>query len=174
MKIVKLSVIKKWLKLFHSIQHDPFMPNVIEGENIVNTDRFGTTKVSSIDHNVNCLEFVLKFSLAVKELLHLLMVLKVPHVPSHLLDVLTRMRLLITPKFFMTLSSVDLRWNEQLPITNKLNKQDLADKDIQTLSNHDRCKFLNSNPAFIVRHFQCQVEIRFKKIIVDGTLRKVI
>lgn len=99
MKIVKLSVIKKWLKLFHSIQHDPFMPNVIEGENIVNTDRFGTTKVSSIDHNVNCLEFVLKFLLAVKELLHLLMVLKVPHVPSHLLDVLTRMRLLITPKF---------------------------------------------------------------------------
>lgn len=77
-------------------------------------------------------------------------------------------------KIFMILSSVDLRWNEQLPITNKLNKQDLADKDIQTLSNHDRCKFLNSNPAFIVRHFQCQVEIRFKKIIVDGTLRKVI
>lgn len=51
-------MIKKWLKLFHSIQHDHFMPNVIEGENIVNTDRFGTTKVSSIDHNVNCLEFV--------------------------------------------------------------------------------------------------------------------
>ena len=45
------------VKTSHSIQYDSPIPIVIEGENIVNMDGFGTTKVSGVDHNFNSLDY---------------------------------------------------------------------------------------------------------------------
>ena len=40
------------------------------------------------------------------------------------------------------------------------------------LTYHDRCCLLNSNPVLVAGHFQYQVEVFFKEIVVDGSLRK--
>lgn len=45
------------VKTLHSIQHDSPIPIVIECENVVNMDGFGTTKVSGVDHNFNSLDY---------------------------------------------------------------------------------------------------------------------
>ena len=72
----------------------------------------------------------------------------------------------------MTLSSADLNWNKLVSITNKLHKLDMPEEDIGNLTYHDRCRLLNDNPVLFVRHFQYQVEVFFKEIVVDGPLGK--
>ena len=72
-------------------------------------------------------------------------------------------------------------WNKVLfdvmtmiSIISKLNKQEIADEDIQKLPYHDRWKLLNSNPVLPARHFQYQIVVFFKEIIVDEPLGKEI
>ena len=55
----------------------------------------------------------------------------------------------------------------------KLNGLNLSDEDIDTLSCFDMCKFLNSNPVLLARHFQYRVEVFFKEIVSGGPLGKV-
>ena len=46
---------QKMIKTLNSIQHGLPIPNAIEGDSIVKIDSFGTTKMSSVDHNSNSL-----------------------------------------------------------------------------------------------------------------------
>ena len=89
-----------------------------------------------------------------------------------LFDVLAMVKQLGVPTFFMTLSSVDLKWNELVLIITKLHKLDLSEENIKNLSKQDRCRLLNSNPVLVAKHFQYRVELFFKKTIVDGPLGK--
>ena len=89
-----------------------------------------------------------------------------------LFDVLTMVKQLVIPTFFMALSSADLKWNELISIINKLNKQGLSEEDISNLAYHQRCQLLNSNPVLVARHLQYKVEVFFKEIIIDGPLGK--
>ena len=73
-----------------------------------------------------------------------------------LFDVLTMVKQLGAPTFFMTLSSADLKWNELVSIINKLHNLDMSEKDIGNLTYHDRCCLLNSNPVLVAWHFQLQ------------------
>lgn len=84
-----------------------------------------------------------------------------------LFDVLAMVKQLGVPTCFMTLSSGEMRWNELISMINKLNKQDLSDMNNEKLSNHDRCNLLNSIPVLVAKHFQYQVEVFFKEIIID-------
>ena len=89
-----------------------------------------------------------------------------------LYEVLAMVKQLGIPTFFLTLSCADLRWDELPHIINKLNKLGLSDDDIKNLSFEDRCKYLNSNPVLIARHFQYRVQLFFKEILIDGPLGK--
>ena len=73
--------------------------------------------------------------------------------------------------FFMTLSCADLRWNELISVTAKLNGKE--ENDIDNMDFFDRCRYLNLNPVVLAQHFQYRVEVFFKCIIVDGPLGKV-
>ena len=78
------------------------------------------------------------------------------------------------PTFFMTLSCADLRWNELISVTAKLNGENLEEDDINNMDFFDRCRYLNLNPVVLVQHFQYRVEVFFKVIIiVDSPLGKV-
>ena len=74
----------------------------------------------------------------------------------------------------MTFPSLDFWWDKLTSIISKLNKQNLPDEDIQNLSNNERSKLLKSNLVLFLRHFQHQVVVFFKEIIVDNPLGKVI
>ena len=89
-----------------------------------------------------------------------------------LLHVFAMVKQLGVPTFFMTLSSVDLKWNELVDIINKLHKLDMSEEDIGNLTYHGRCRLLNSNPVLVARPFQYRVELFFKEIVVDGPLGK--
>ena len=89
-----------------------------------------------------------------------------------LFDILAMVKQLCVPKFFMTLSSADLKWNELVSIINKLDKLDLSRENIKNLRYQERCCFLNSNPVLVTKHFQYRVEFFFKEIIVAGPLGK--
>ena len=62
-------------------------------------------------------------------------------------QILAMVKQLGTLKFFMTLSRADLQWNELISIIFKLNGINIADKDIDRLSCHERCDTLNKNPV---------------------------
>ena len=74
--------------------------------------------------------------------------------------------------FFVTLSSVELRWNELISLINKLKQKDLSAENNECLSYHERCQWLNSNPVLIARLFHYLIEIFFKEIILDGSISK--
>ena len=48
---------QKMVKTLHFIQHDSHIPIATEGENIVNIDSVGTTKMSGVDHNSSSPEY---------------------------------------------------------------------------------------------------------------------
>ena len=77
-----------------------------------------------------------------------------------------------TPKFFLTLSCADLRWNELISIIFKLNRADISDEEVDEMSYQERCDTLNKNPVFVARHFQNRIEMFFKIIVLDGSLGK--
>ena len=72
---------------------------------------------------------------------------------------LTMVKQLGIPTFFMTLSCTDLRWNELIEIIAELNSLNLPDGDIKYMCYHDRCDTLNKNPVLVARHFQYRVEV---------------
>ena len=87
-------------------------------------------------------------------------------------QVLAMVKQLGTPTFFLTLSCIDLRWNELISINFKLNGIDVADEDINTLCYHERCDTLNKNQVLVARCFQYRVEMFFKIVVVDGPFGK--
>ena len=88
-------------------------------------------------------------------------------------QVLAMVKKLGTPKFFLTFSCANLRWNELISIIFKLNGIDIADEDINRLSYHERRDTLNKNPVLVAKHFQYRVEMFFKVIILNGSLGKI-
>ena len=89
-----------------------------------------------------------------------------------LFDVLTMVKQLGIPTYFLTLSCADLRWEELPYIINKLNNLGLSDKELKNLSCQERCNLLNNKPVLVARHFQYKVEVFFKEIVLDGLLGK--
>ena len=89
-----------------------------------------------------------------------------------LYDVLAMVKKLEVPKYFLTLSSADLRWEESPYIINKLDNLGLSKEELKSLSYEDRCNLLNNNPVLDARYFQYKVEVFFKDIILDGPLGK--
>ena len=62
---------------------------------------------------------------------------------------------------FITISSADLRWIDDLfNIMHQLNENDfLTDKEIQNMHYFDRTKVLDSNLVLLTRHFQYRVKL---------------
>ena len=89
-----------------------------------------------------------------------------------LLQVLAIVKQLGRPSFFLTLSCADLRWNELISIIFKLNLADISDEEVDEMSYHETCDTLNKNPVLVARHFQYEVEMFFKIILLDGPLGK--
>ena len=87
-------------------------------------------------------------------------------------QVLAMVKQLGTSTYFLTLSCIDLRWNELISINCKLNGIDVADEDIDTLSYDERCDTLNKNPVLVARYFQYRAEMFFKVVVVDGPFGK--
>ena len=99
-----------------------------------------------------------------------------PYWKKVLFDVLSMVTQRGVPTSFMSLSFVDLRWNELITIISKLDNQDFSDEDIQKLTYHERWKLLSNNPdpVLITKSFQNQFEVFFKEIIFDSPLKKLI
>ena len=57
------------------------------------------------------------------------------------------------PKYFLTLSCADLRWEELPYVINKLNNLDLSDKELINRSYQERYNLLHNNPVIVGRHF---------------------
>ena len=55
--------------------------------------------------------------------------------------------------FFLTLSCADLRLNELVEITSKLNSLGLTEENVEGLNYFERCNILNSNAVLLARHF---------------------
>ena len=53
----------------------------------------------------------------------------------------------------------------------KINGIDVCEGEINGMNYSDRCKFLNENPLIVARHFQNQVELFFKVIVLNDPLR---
>ena len=85
-------------------------------------------------------------------------------------QVLAMVKQLRLSTFFMTLSSEDLRGNESIISTLKV--ETLQQEEINKLDYFQRCCYLNLNPVVTARHFQYRVEIFFKTIVSDGNLVK--
>ena len=54
---------------------------------------------------------------------------------------------------FLTLSCAELRWNESLEITLKLNSLGFTKGNVEGLNYFERCNILNSNVVLLARHF---------------------
>ena len=76
------------------------------------------------------------------------------------------------PTYFLTLTCVDLRWEELPCLYNELNNPGLSDEKLKNLSYQERCNLLNNNPVLVARHFQYKVKVFFKEIILVGPLGK--
>ena len=85
-----------------------------------------------------------------------------------MLEVLAMVKQLGLPTFFMTLSCVDLRWNELIGSILNLTGKDMSQVDIDKLSYFECCDILNSNPVLLARHFQYRVETFFEHIVFAG------
>ena len=75
-----------------------------------------------------------------------------------LYDVLAMAKQLGIPKYFLTLSCADLRWEELPYIINKLNNLGLSEEELKNLSYQERCNLLNNNPVFVPRHFSTKLK----------------
>ena len=53
----------------------------------------------------------------------------------------------------------ELRWNELISITFKLNLIDIPDEEVDEMAYHERCGTSNKNPVLAARHFQYRVEM---------------
>ena len=75
--------------------------------------------------------------------------------------------------FFMTLSCLDLRWNELISIISTLKGETLQEEEINRFDYFQCCSYLSLNPVLLACHFQYRVEIFFKTIVLDEMLGKV-
>ena len=90
-----------------------------------------------------------------------------------LLDTIAKVKQLVLPTFFKTLSCADLHWNELISIIAKLNRANLLKEYINNMDFFQRWIYLSMNPVLLARHSQHRVEIPFKVIVVDGPLGRV-
>ena len=87
-----------------------------------------------------------------------------------LYDVITIIKQLEIPTYFLALSCADLKWEEIPYIINKLNN--LGDEELKKIGYQERCNLLNNNPVLVARHFQLKFEVFFEEIILDGNMKK--
>ena len=64
-------------------------------------------------------------------------------------NILTMVKQLGIPTYFLTLAYVDLRWEELLFVINKLNILGIFDKELENLSYQEWCNLLIKNPVFV-------------------------
>ena len=89
------------------------------------------------------------------------------------LELLTMIKQLGLPTFFITLPSVDVWCHELIEIIRSEESDVLTEDDIYNMNYFDRTRIPNSNHVFFARHFQYMAEVIFKKIVSDGALSKV-
>ena len=85
-----------------------------------------------------------------------------------LYQVLSMVKQLGIPTFFLSLSCADLRRNELISVTFKLSRVDISNEKVDKMSCQDWCDTLNKNPVLVARNFQYIVEMFFKIIVLDG------
>ena len=90
-----------------------------------------------------------------------------------LYEVLSMVKQLGLPTFFMTLSCADLQWDEVTSIIASLRGETLTQEEIDHMDFFTRCAYPNQNPVLLARHFQYRVDMFFKFVVIDGPLRKV-
>ena len=76
-----------------------------------------------------------------------------------LCEVLSMVKQLQLPTFFMTLSCADLQWDELISIIASLRGEILTHEEIDHMDFFTRCAYLNQNPVLLARHFQYRVEM---------------
>ena len=96
-----------------------------------------------------------------------------PYWKKFLCEVLSTVKQLGLPTFFMMLSCADLQWDELISIIASLLGEILTQEEIDHMDFFTRCAYLNQNPVLLARHFQYRVEMFFKVIVIDGPLGKV-
>ena len=94
----------------------------------------------------------------------------IPGSPSYwkrfMYDVLTMIKQLGPPTWWLTLSCADLRWKEIYKILSRLKGNELSDEEIDQMSYKERCDMLNSNPVVVAKHFQYRLERLFRDILL--------
>ena len=88
-------------------------------------------------------------------------------------EVLSKVKQLGLPTFFMTLSCADLQWDELISIIASLQGEILTQEEIDHMDFFTRCEYLNQNSVLLVKHFQHRVEMFFKVVVIDGPLGKI-
>ena len=89
-----------------------------------------------------------------------------------LYDVLDMVKQLGIPTLILTLSRAVLKWDELTSLIHKFNNFTSFDIDLKNLTYEEYCKYLNSNPVLVARHFQYRVQVFFKAILSDSPLGK--
>ena len=72
------------------------------------------------------------------------------------------------PRYFLSLSCADLRWEEFPYIIHKLNNLSLTDEELKMKLSRMVWSF--NNPVVGAKHCQYEVEVFFKEIILDSKL----
>ena len=80
-------------------------------------------------------------------------------------EVVTMVKQLDIPTWFMTLSCADLRWPELFQIIAQTNGKNMSE-EVEALSYDERCRLPILNPVIVAKHFQCRVETLFTKILL--------
>ena len=126
-------------KTIHSIHHDSPMPIVIEDGNIVDANSFGTTKMPGVDHNSSSLNCSVS-------------------------DTKDSVDFRIDHSYRM---KVDANVNDRISCTIILESN--IEEDENALDRFKCAAFYsNSNPVFVSRQFQYQVDLFFKEKIFDN------
>ena len=91
-----------------------------------------------------------------------------PYWQKFMFEAIAMVQQLGIPTWFMTLSCADLRWTELFEILLRVNRQEMADKEIENLSYNEKCSLLNLNPVIVAKHFQYRVESFFKEVLLSN------
>ena len=77
-------------------------------------------------------------------------------------DVLSMIRQLGIPTWFLTLSAADMQWPDVIQIIAKQYGTTLSDDDVKTMSFEDRSRWLRQNPITAARHFHYRLNQFFQ------------
>jgi hypothetical protein len=84
-------------------------------------------------------------------------------------EVVTMIKQLGIPTWFMTLSCADLRWPELFQIIARTKGNNyITTEEVEALSYHERCSMLNLNPVMVAKHFQYRVETFFRDFLLTN------